>query len=666
MTLDQVVLDNFGVYRNRHVIRLTPPSKKKPIVLLGGMNGAGKTTILDALQLALYGKRARCSNRGNGSYDDFLRNSMNRHADPVGGAAVEIHFHHMSEGREQEYRVCRSWHANGSGMKEVVEVFVDGEHDRAMSDAWAEYAEEFIPARLSHLFFFDGEKIEALADLENAADLLRTGIHSLLGLDIVDRLHVDLDVIAGRQDKRLLSDDSIEAKIDEASGDLEGSKLKRADLVQALGSVRTQIEQCNYRQQKIVDRLQSEGGDLFRQKGILEESKRRLDSEIQSIDGILREDASGSAPLALVSDLLGELQSQARLEKVANAAHFLGTVLEERDAAILQQIRDEGVKAQLVQKIARLLECDRESRAETAGVHCYLGLTEEASGLLQELVSSALPTLHSRLRVHLARRDELTQEAAVVDRKLSMVPEEDAIAPLESERKALEQRIAALTQEQSRLQDELGRLEADIGRKESSLKRLKEQATRTLLENEDLKRVKEHSRRAQDALKRFREKVVERHIASIQEHVLSSFRFLIRKKTLVSSLTIDARSYLVELKDCDGKVLRPDRLSAGERQVLAVSLLWGLAKASRRPLPAVIDTPLGRLDSSHRRHLVERYFPHASHQVLLLSTDEEIRGEYLQTIRPSIGHSYLLEFDEALQSSVVKPGYFVREENNVA
>jgi DNA sulfur modification protein DndD len=216
---------------------------------------------------------------------------------------------------------------------------------------------------------------------------------------------------------------------------------------------------------------------------------------------------------------------------------------------------------------------------------------------------------------------------AVVDRKLSMVPEEDAIAPLEAERTELEQRLNALAQEKYRLEGERTRLDAEIDRKEASLTRRIESVTRCQLEKEDLRRVKEHSHRAQEALQRFREKVVERHIAVIQAHVLASFQYLVRKKSLVSLIRIDSRSFEIELRDSEWNLVRPDRLSAGERQVLAVSLLWGLAKASRRPLPAVIDTPLGRLDSSHRRHLVERYFPHASHQVLLLSTDEEIKGE---------------------------------------
>lgn len=108
----------------------------------------------------------------------------------------------------------------------------------------------------------------------------------------------------------------------------------------------------------------------------------------------------------------------------------------------------------------------------------------------------------------------------------------------------------------------------------------------------------------------------------------------------------------------DGKVLPIERLSAGERQLLATSMLWGLARASGRPVPTIIDTPLGRLDSSHRKHLVERYFPNASHQVLLLSTDEEIVGHYHETLKPFIARTYLLAHSEQIGQTQIEEGYF--------
>jgi DNA sulfur modification protein DndD len=140
--------------------------------------------------------------------------------------------------------------------------------------------------------------------------------------------------------------------------------------------------------------------------------------------------------------------------------------------------------------------------------------------------------------------------------------------------------------------------------------------------------------------------------------VLESFRQLARKATLVTDLAIDPAHFTVELRGGDGQIVSPDRLSTGERQLLAVSILWGLGRASGRPLPAVIDTPLGRLDATHRTHLVERYFPHASHQVILLSTDEEIDDRYYAKLKHCVGRTYRLDFDDATDATRVQPGYF--------
>lgn len=109
-----------------------------------------------------------------------------------------------------------------------------------------------------------------------------------------------------------------------------------------------------------------------------------------------------------------------------------------------------------------------------------------------------------------------------------------------------------------------------------------------------------------------------------------------------------------------GQLVPKHRLSAGEKQLLAIAFLWGLASLSTRQLPIAIDTPLSRLDSTHRQNLLESYFPNASHQMILLSTDTEIGQPEVKQLREkgAVAHEYLLEYAPAQQQTKVKSGYF--------
>ena len=148
-----------------------------------------------------------------------------------------------------------------------------------------------------------------------------------------------------------------------------------------------------------------------------------------------------------------------------------------------------------------------------------------------------------------------------------------------------------------------------------------------------------------------------RQIGRIERLALESYQSLLRKETLVSDLQINPENFDIALRDDTRDVISPEELSAGERQLLAISLLWGMAKASGRALPVAIDTPMGRLDSAHRARLVERYFPFVSHQTLLFSTDEEIAGDYLRRLRPYIGRSYRLDYDDSTGSTTATEGF---------
>jgi DNA sulfur modification protein DndD len=123
---------------------------------------------------------------------------------------------------------------------------------------------------------------------------------------------------------------------------------------------------------------------------------------------------------------------------------------------------------------------------------------------------------------------------------------------------------------------------------------------------------------------------------------------------------VDADTFRLSLYDTEGEPLPIHRLSAGEKQLLAIAFLWGLAHISGRQLPVAIDTPLGRLDSKHRHLIVEQYFPQASHQVILLSTDTEIRDKEVKMLRKqgAIAREYLLTYDGEERCTSVSSGYF--------
>jgi DNA sulfur modification protein DndD len=261
-----------------------------------------------------------------------------------------------------------------------------------------------------------------------------------------------------------------------------------------------------------------------------------------------------------------------------------------------------------------------------------------------------------------AQDRQLDETIAHLRTLLGAVPTEQAIADLISQREAARSELQRAEYEHHRRETDIGRLEQELAVLREREARLLDVAAKAQFEQEDVSRVLSHSVRVRETLGRFRTAVVARHVARIEAFVLDSFRQLVRKEALVTGLRIDPDTFVLQLRGGNGRVVTAERLSAGERQLLALAMIWGLARASGRPLPTVIDTPLGRLDAEHRSRLVSRYFPKASHQVMLLSTDEEITRRHYRELQPCVGRSYRLRFDEAEGRTIVEPGYFAEEE----
>jgi DNA sulfur modification protein DndD len=653
---DEITISNVGTFRDNHVLQLAPPSPKQPIILVGGLNGTGKTTLLDSIQLALYGKRARCSNRGTLPYEEYLRRSISNTAGE-GIASIALQFRQWSEGQEQTYRVCRSWSVTPNGVAERVEVALNNRLDRVLTDTWSDFVEELIPIEIAQLFFFDGEKIEGFADLETSTQLLSRAVHSLLGLDLINRLTADLVGLERRKQVALKSD--VERhQIDIAQAEISRLEEQREALFGQRASKQNELDRRLKHQREVEALYNKSGGPLFEKREALETERQTVSHQLESEDKELRDYAEGAAPLLLVQDLLSRTHEQSLRENTATEAQIVNRVLSQRDQEILDLARSAKIASDAFSSLAAFLADDRKKRDLTVLQSArYLNLSPEGAADLRSLRSREFAQLARRISELMKRAEQLQARIIDLDRKLAGIPAKEVFEDVFSKRRSAQ---IAVEQSQASLavvDAELERITGERDQKQARLVVRIEEAVEQQFENREAQRIVSYSQRARQTIERFRSELVGTHVNRIAGLIFDSFRRLLRKDTLVSGLSIDRGTFALDLRGSEGKPLSGDRLSAGERQLLAVSMLWGLARASGRPLPVVIDTPLGRLDSQHRGKIVNGYFPHASHQVILLSTDEEIDEHYFEELKPFIGHAYRLEYDDRLGSSQVKQGY---------
>lgn len=313
----ELVLQNFGPYSGKQVINLNPKIDEEnshPIILLGGMNGGGKTTLMDAIRLALYGPRAQCSTRGNLSYNDFLNQCVNNKIDPVLDTRIELLFEHIENDKPIKYRVVRSWTKNPKDGKDTLGILGDSDTwPDALVNIWDEYIENLLPLGISNLFLFDGEQVKELAEQETPPPVVVDAIRGLLGLELADRLAVDLDILVNRKlkevgnSKDLANLEEIETRLTQQQEDYQttGEKLE---------TLKNQVEELEQKQQEAFDKFISEGGKIAAERTQLELQQDTKTAEIEQVRQSLCELAADVLPLALIPNLLNQAQTQGEKE----------------------------------------------------------------------------------------------------------------------------------------------------------------------------------------------------------------------------------------------------------------------------------------------------------------------------------------------------------------
>ncbi len=657
MIFDDITITNFGLYAGRQSIALTP-LPGKPITLFGGLNGGGKTTLLDAIQLCLFGPHAKTSGRGRLRYTEYLSRCIHDKAKSR-AAGVQISFRHTVAGNEDRYVLRRTWR-QATKCTEDFDVLKNDRLAPTLAENWTTHVEDLLPANIAHLFLFDGEQIERYASPSDSASLIGTAIQNLLGLDLVDQLGKDITVYERRRRREQL-DNATRAKVAGAEEELRALRSRIERLKQHRASLKThQIDRRRREKVAIDDEFRRVGGGLFERRRTIEKNLMDAREELRSSVETLRDLACGPLPIALVRHLLDSAAQRDRDEQKIRRARQMHDLLAHRDGAVLKHLRDHGTDDVTCDRLRHFLEMDRSRYRKEAAGATVLDLTPEMRSELSSLrgqVEDLLAVVDGRLSTHSEVKESAEQAQATHDN----IPAADALSEIVGKRDGLGAELARLEAEDRTMAGELERLQREEQRKTQALVRFLEEDLKERELRDDRERVLRCAGDVRKTLGAFRDAMVERHVSRVEHLVLDSYQHLLRKTSLVTRVKIDSKSFAITLVGGAGQVMRAEELSAGERQLLGIALLWGLAKASGRPLPIAIDTPLGRLDTGHRRHFVDRYLPFASHQTLLFSTDEEIVGEYLRRLKPWVGRSYHLSYNDVDGHTTVKTGYFEEE-----
>jgi DNA sulfur modification protein DndD len=642
------------------------PTRNKNVVLIGARNGYGKTSLLEAVTLCLFGYEGMPHlPRGTlgdvaspeAGYDEFLTRALHGGALAAGRNSMSVTVSFQVDGNR--ITVMRQWHFQGNGRHkssdEEVRIFEGDQPVRVgrlenKNEFYRNYiARTFIPFWLAPFFLFDGEQVQRLAN-KDLSSQVRAGIEGLLGIGTLRELQDDLRSYA--LNRRGNSDRGGDATLQSLGLEVQALEAELNDTKRVIESLQPRLVQQQATRDGKLRKLRSVAGG---NKATLEEQYNRK-SQADSHRAILHERLVDflQTDLALIvsgsslrRDTLkqlkgeavrenweaGKLQGQSKLEEFTNSIDL--RKIEARPPLAVSQV--EWMKKAIAESWDTLwypppVDCSNSY------LHTAMGSRERqlAIGILERVDSLAIGDLQQLL----ADQESAEQDLANVE---STIREMSSIAT----------EVERLSEEMRAAQEE----ETSIKRTLDEAKRKSEGLTSQLnVKRADLERVREQLDRSQPVVEKVQkaEKIANMLGTLIEEmyplkvsEVGTAMTTVYKKlahKTLLDHIEI-SENCDVSLLDRVGNDIRRFDPSAGENQIFAISLISAIAQVSEIEIPMIVDTPLARLDGAHRQNVLAHWASQVG-QVILLSSTDEVTGEYYKSIENRVCSSYHLSFEE--------------------
>ncbi|MBX7136151.1 MAG: AAA family ATPase [Fimbriimonadaceae bacterium] len=645
MKLVSLVMTNFMPFRGE-VSLAFPQDPTRNVMLVFGDNMRGKTSILNAFRWAFYGKAY-----GRHLLEIPLHEIINKEAVEDGSSVVEVGVEFSAEGHQYEIRrraVKRAIVARPMRAEDFEPTTIALKKDGSVVAGHLVEAEinRFVPEQVSRFFLFDGELLQEYETLliegSDQGRQIKEAIEQVLGVPTL---------INGRNDASLLLK--------------QFRRQQTRDLAHVEG-----LEKQAERQGELQSRqeaLEKDIGDLKESLQRTRTSRTTLEDEFEAVASIHKDKSRLDSLNGQSKAIQAELQELAtrRRELLRDAwRDLVRPRLAARKSAL--RVQQESLISQSNRRQQLVARREDLRRITASGMCPFCG--REAEAPQREVSQRELDRLEADLASLAGDHgsiSEVTSQIREIDRILTDGVS-DLLRELDSRARKLDVKLVTIEDEGARLRENIrgfdtveiarkrvqcdmflqeeGRLQRDLDAQMAEMEKVKKEMAAVSRSIQHLPKARESRSTAIVnvcvALERVFSTSIERLRDSLREEVEAKASYAFRQLTTqraYSGLQIN-QNYGLSIVDNSGA--RVTVRSAGAEQIVALSLIDGLARTGRSSGPVVMDTPFGRLDIKHRGNIL-RYLPATAGQLILLVHDGEIRKETdLEPVAARVGAEY--------------------------
>ena len=664
MKIKRIYAENYKTYKNLDLnLEVT---NDRPIILIGGGNGCGKTTLFDAIYHALYGLNVKTPRQFEELFNAGEKLSSGMKNKYI---VLQVDFSGMVLNTEQQYRLKRAYMLAEDRVLESVTLSMGGNTFTYGSGSTAQQRstnEEIVnkiiaanlPKELSYYFLFDAMKTSELLKEEQINKLIEKNINSVMGFNKYSRMRKGTDaLLAEKKAERLENENQRKeyAKLTANKDDLE-EEIKQLDAEFAEA-----LDYANEYQEQYAQLKEGRNAD-----DVTKEKMQKIEQNIQNTlktERDYRQDLDNLSKDIETKVIFPKLSSllSTEIEVILHAKEDVATarvnLLTDRQIevftnSLVSLIQERYFTGSIIDVPSLIEEMKLQQERENIVEDKYAFLNSNDIKRLKDLVYAAVPNPFTllddqRVRLNQEIHDIPKQRDMLKDYQRTLNGSDYTIIELyENNSKKIKDLKETIEKKRNEIKD----LERKIATYDYDIPQIPDPQYELLCKLPDF--FKDLSVKLLCAKKAS----IERMMRDQLNELLVVYKGVIGRVELSSGGSDDI-SFKIYHKD--GNEIYLSQLNAGAKQTVMQVLLKVLYNLGDYEPPVMIDTVMGVLDKESREVILESYFPDLAHQTILLSTDTEITTEHdFAKIQAYVAKTYTLHRDKEKQCTNITEDYF--------